>query len=103
MFGVGERKGKIAQETTGRGLIGMKIAIYEDEPRQGVGRHEGKFYVFSTGLSRGSWGWGPIPTADIPMYKNLMQICVGCKRQLGWALNMGLEAAPWDRGNLSRE
>jgi hypothetical protein len=32
--GVGERKGKIAQESTGRGLIGMKIAIYENEPRQ---------------------------------------------------------------------
>jgi hypothetical protein len=30
--GVGERK--IAEESTGRGLIGMKIAIYENEPRQ---------------------------------------------------------------------
>jgi hypothetical protein len=32
--GVGERKGKIAEESTGRRLIGMKIAIYENEPRQ---------------------------------------------------------------------
>jgi hypothetical protein len=32
--GVGERKGKITQESTGRRLIGMKIAIYENEPRQ---------------------------------------------------------------------
>src|SRR5262249_47515197 len=32
--GVGERKGKIAEESTARGLIGMKIAIYENEPRQ---------------------------------------------------------------------
>jgi hypothetical protein len=59
-----------------------------------MGRHEREFYVFSTGLGRGSSGRGPILTADIAMYKDLMQICVGCKRQLGRALNMGLEAAP---------
>jgi len=32
--GVGEGKGKIAEESTGRRLIGMKIAIYENEPRE---------------------------------------------------------------------
>ena len=32
--GVGERKGKIAEESTARRLIGMKIAIYENEPRR---------------------------------------------------------------------
>ena len=31
--GFGERKGKIAEELTGRGLIGMKIPIYENKPR----------------------------------------------------------------------
>jgi hypothetical protein len=34
VLGVGERKGKIAEESTARRLIGMKIAIYENEPRQ---------------------------------------------------------------------
>jgi hypothetical protein len=34
VLGVGERKGKIAEESTGRGLIGMKKAIYENDPRQ---------------------------------------------------------------------
>ena len=32
--GGGERKGKIAQESTGRRLIRVKIAIDENEPRQ---------------------------------------------------------------------
>ena len=64
-----------------------------------MGRHEREFYVFSTGLSRGSWDWGPILTADIRMYKDLMQICVGCKRQLGAGIEYGLEAAPRDPGN----
>jgi hypothetical protein len=34
VLGVGESKGKIAEESTGRGLIGMKIAIYENDPRR---------------------------------------------------------------------
>jgi hypothetical protein len=34
VLGVGEGKGKIAEESTGRGLVGMKIAIYENEPRE---------------------------------------------------------------------
>ena len=33
----GEGKGKIAEESTGRGLIRVKIAIYENEPRQRIG------------------------------------------------------------------
>ena len=32
---------------------------------------------------------GPSLAADINTYKNLMQICVNCKRQLGRTLNMG--------------
>jgi len=30
----GERKGNIAEQSAGRGLIGLKIAVYENEPRQ---------------------------------------------------------------------
>jgi hypothetical protein len=35
----GERKGKIAEQATGGRLIGVKIAIYENEPRQRIGQH----------------------------------------------------------------
>ena len=34
MARVRERQGKIAEQSTGRGLIGVKIAIYENESRQ---------------------------------------------------------------------
>ena len=32
-LGLGERKGKITEELTARGLIGMKIPIYENKLR----------------------------------------------------------------------
>ena len=32
-LGLGERKGKIAEELTARGLVGMKIPIYENKLR----------------------------------------------------------------------